>query len=220
MLPFRRVLRGITRISVSGHVLPKLVEAVYLDTAENEWTDPDKALKDVINIKEEGVSKWKAGKVEAAYFTWIKGILVLHRIRGGSSWGPLTICGGESFIDKVAELWFTILLNMIQAGLKLIGHLLSGPCAKENHNMLDTPMEEAHEIIQWGFWKKNHIWRPSNIHLAKLRYRQAQILRLTGGVLWVEALVLIAEAIELVPGDSVLLKEQDAIYAWMMQSLH
>jgi len=140
-----------------------------------------------------------------------------------ASWSSLVIQGGEDFINTIAELHFLTTLNRIQCALKKYGPLMADPNNRTKAvGMIDAPIVGAEVIMRAGYWKEGHTFRPSDTHLAKLRFRQAYFLRLaatTGhatssspdGPVLVEALQAIGDALLLLPDDRALLRERDAI---------
>lgn len=90
-------------------------------------------------------------------------------------------------------------------------------------SLIASPILSAEVIIREGYWKDGHMFRPSNAHLAKFRYRQTRFMRLaamTGnggnlGHLIAGAVDCISKALQLLPNDPVLIREQEDLLSWI-----
>jgi hypothetical protein len=76
---------------------------------------------------------------------------------------------------------------------------------------IDGSVGEADDLTLRSTLKDGYTWRPSNVHLAKLKYPQVQFYRRSGSFDSVMALRYIFLALELLPDDPVLRKELDSI---------
>jgi hypothetical protein len=140
--------------------------------------------------------------------------MAFRRLHGGSSWLPLATKGGNSFVGRVAEVYLLVLLNRLQAALKLyVAKVDDLSVAQEGISIINGYKVGADRVILMGAFKDDYIWRPSNLHLAKLRYCQAQFCKLPDSFGKVMALHCVRLALELLPNDPVLLKERNLILA-------
>jgi hypothetical protein len=147
-----------------------------------------------------------------AHQTWADTIIVFRRVRWGSSWIPITAIGCDSFIDKITETISSVMLNYVQAELKEFDAVSSNSFrTKCFAGLTSHHFKQAERVLEKGYWKDDYIWRPTDVHLAKLRYRQAQFCKRLGPLHFVKALRHINLALELLPHDPVLLREREAI---------
>jgi hypothetical protein len=140
-------------------------------------------------------------------------------MRQGNSWSTLTGSGGQSFVEKFAELHFIIQLNSIPGALRMYADMLRDLTLRQfAANLIRGHIAEAEKSMIPGHWKENYTFQPSDAHLAKFRYRQAHYLRLISNTHLSEsfiALQYIKEALALCPGDVMILKERRVICDWV-----
>lgn len=213
LLPYRHRLRSIKGFEIHGKALPdKLAQDIRDEVAQCERADPKAAIEFALEAKERGQREWRAGKPVVACEKWSNAIVDIDRMHRGSSWSSLIERGGEAFIDKIAETSFLICLNSLQAGLKLWSSSAEFPALSDSESLLiDQPVQFANDTISMDNWKEGYIWNPSDVHLAKLQYRQGYFLRLFGGPDVTMASVFIEQALQLLPDDPVLLKGRQLI---------
>jgi hypothetical protein len=84
---------------------------------------------------------------------------------------------------------------------------------REQSEIIIGYLREAVKIISMDSFKDGYVWRPSDVHYAKLIYRQAQFFKRPGSFGKVMALRCINGALDLIPDDPVLLKERESILA-------
>jgi hypothetical protein len=212
LLPLQRTLRDIKVVHLSGHVSIELARKFRAELAQLEWTDPEQTLKDLVHLKDNGREAWKAGDIRTASLFWCDAIMVFRRICCGSSWHPLMTKGCDVFIDQISEIYFLVLLNCMKASFKLYPAEVADRSLVQTYTAnIDGLIGQADDLTLSSTSKDGHTWRPSNVHLAKLRYRQAQFYRRPGSFDSVMALRYIVLALELIPDDLVLRKELDSI---------
>jgi hypothetical protein len=217
LLPFRQRGRGLKRFTVCGQALPEdLAKATCADVAQNEWTESENAIQCVLQSKERGQQAWKAGDIYGAYNKWGEALIDLTRVHRGSSWSGLVQRDGDAFVNRIAEIYFLICLNAAQAALQLWKSSSSFPSyTQADIDIFDNPSGRANLGMNPGYWREGFVWRPSDVQLAKLRYRQGHFARLIGGPFLGEALLHVEEAHQLLPGDSVILRERQTILQQM-----
>jgi hypothetical protein len=119
----------------------------------------------------------------------------------------LVSCGGQPFLDTLAEVQFTVCLNGAHIynttlAMKPVPVHSSDPEAAVIFSVAARTYCLAEECLQPGFWRPGYTWRPSNTQLAKLRYRQTVYLRLEDDVSKMQlAIMAIKEAMDLLPHD-------------------
>jgi hypothetical protein len=203
-----------TKIVVLGCVLPELAKAVCAEVAQHEWSDPTEATEDIVYLKNTARETWKMGDTKTAYLAWCDAILLFRRVRLGSSWLPLMTLDGDNIIDKVAGTILSVFLNYILISFKMLAVTPNKSLpAKEFTQLIEHYIDDAVRVYQMGYWKDGYTWRPKYVHLATLRYRQAQFCKLGGSSGKVMALCFIGWALQLLPGEPVLLQEWQAILA-------
>jgi hypothetical protein len=81
--------------------------------------------------------------------------------------------------------------------------------------MAEDALNSATRSLKQDYWMKGYKYRPSDQHLAKLRYRFALFIRLQAEPGTADrALRHIEGAVRLQPGDAAIVKEKDNIMAW------
>jgi hypothetical protein len=212
------------KVSVHGNIRSDMSEAFCHAAAKLEWTSTDMALQYLTVSREIGLEAWKAGDHRRAFHAWNEGSLAGLRMRRGNSWPSLLTQGGEDFIDNLAQLHFLLTLNLIQYALKTWSVLLSkAESWSIGMSLIASPILGAEVIIRAGYWKDGHTFRPSDAHLAKFRYRQTRFMRLAAmigdggnmGHFIAGALDCISKALQLLPNDPVLVKEQEDLLSWI-----
>jgi hypothetical protein len=80
----------------------------------------------------------------------------------------------------------------------------------------EISLRSAIRSLGKGFWMSEYTYVPSAQHLAKMWYRSALLLELQADRDMAEqALVYINRALDLAPGDTTIIKEQEIILMWI-----
>lgn len=127
-------------------------------------------------------------------------------------WPPLPQRDSDAFTGKIAKISFLILLNSLQAGLQLWTSSTESPSLRKSEGLLfDQTVNFMDNSICIDHWTNEYIWQPSDIHLAKLRYRQGHFLRRVGGPSLTIAYIFIEQELQLLSDNPMLLKERQLI---------
>ena len=214
LAPFRTRLRGYKAVKIQGYVDQALANTVREEMKLDRWSDPEQVLADFAAAKEEGSRLFQLRKVDEGTLIWQDAAVDLDKMLESSSWPTLVKRGGECFISQLAELYFLVRLNVAHVTIARMQNPTSlyfefeGIMAKDALNSATRSLKRDH-------WMRGYKYRPSDQHLAKLRYRFALLLRLQDEPGTVDrALSYIDGALRLQPGDAAILKERNHILAW------
>jgi hypothetical protein len=208
--PFRNRLRGFKKAKVRGLVDRDIAKAAEEDIAQDIATDPEAVVKDFQAQKDEGQNLYKARNIDEACLKWQDATLEIETLRGGSSWPTLIDKGGVPFVARLAEIYFLMKLNIIHVKISGISkhEFYADLLAKDN-------MEMILQSLKKDYWMPGYRWQPSDMQKAKLRYRQALLIRLTDEVRSAQTAVRSIElAHRLFPDDAVIARERTAVLAW------
>jgi len=214
LAPFRTLLRGLQNIKVQGHVNEDLARAVQEEIKQHRWSDPEKVLADLIAAKETGSNLYKQFNGGDAYIAWADAAVDIDKIVASGAWPDLVKRGGQSFVSRLAEMYFLLRLNMVHIQ---IANIMENPgMAFYAAIIAEDSLNSAARSIKKNHWMEGYKYRPSIQHLAKLRYRYAVLIRLKHEPGTADrALMYIDAALQLQPGDPAIMKERDNIVAWL-----
>ncbi|CAO2653700.1 Nn.00g031110.m01.CDS01 [Neocucurbitaria sp. VM-36] len=214
--PIGTFLRGLPNLRVLGPVDPALATAVIDEVAKPRWTEPASTLEEIGTGVDVGKRQWQQNSYYTASESWAYAMRTLERMRHSSSWLGLQETGGEDFVNKTADLYFT--LNLFHAQFLQVD--MSGDHAIE-------PLVQRNGIIALQHLRKcetasarfaqhaGATWAPSNQQSAKMLFRHARCLRLMhDSANRVKAVTLIEEAATLSPNDLAIRDEKDAVLSW------
>ncbi|KAF2821083.1 hypothetical protein CC86DRAFT_303358 [Ophiobolus disseminans] len=214
--PIATHLRGLPDLEISGPVDAALAQEISDEVAKPRWTDPDSTLGEIHTGVDVGKRQWQQNNYYTAAESWNYSMRTLERMRHSSSWLGLQKSGGEDFVNKTADLYFT--LNLLSAAF-----LQVDMASNDAHNVLIQRNGNA----SWQHLRKcesasarfaQHVgatWVPSNQQQGKMMYRQAKCLRLMRNpASRVKAVLLIEQAATLAPNDIAIRDEKDVVLAW------
>jgi hypothetical protein len=214
--PIASFLRGIRNLQISGPVDAILAKAVIDEVAKDRWTDPEATLGEIHTGVDVGKRQWQQNNYYTASDSWNYSMRTLERMRHSSSWLSLQKKGGEDFVNKTADLYFT--LNLLSAAF-----LQVDMASDDAHSTLvqrngSTSLQHLRkcETASARFAQHaNATWVPSNQQQGKMMYRQAKCLRLMRDpTSRVKAVTLIEQAAMLSPNDMAIRDEKDTVLAW------
>lgn len=216
--PFRAQLRGFSQVEIGDRVSRELKEAVVEEVKKSPWPDPYKILEDLYEAKDLGAQFYQDGKVTEASEWWTTAVSDVRRMRCSESWKALALKGGPPFINQLAELQFTLLLNSAQNSLRV---MKASPNNKEAvmtvGDVVTSNLQEASGLRD-DFESDGSQWQPSNAQMARLHFTQAQCWRLMGEYdVLDDALNWISMAQDAIPGDAEIEREKLAIEAWAVR---
>ncbi|KAL1599883.1 hypothetical protein SLS60_007688 [Paraconiothyrium brasiliense] len=219
LAPFREKLRGVENIKITG-VEASLASAVKEDIAKDEWTDPQVVLSDLQTAKQRGNDLFKAKELRKASQTWEEAVNDIERIHQSSSWKGLCVKGQTTFIDAVVELYFLMCLNITHVQLTGIEKPIRGyPRTHDAYVYLSLAEQQIDRVMnarQSDLWRKDYVWQPSEVQLAKFMFRWAMCMK-AGSLLndeprgMLDALRTLEMAKEIVPDDAAIQREAEKV---------
>jgi hypothetical protein len=226
--PIATSLRGLTNLNADSAVSnlriigpgdPIVARNVIGEVTKPRWTDPEATLAEIHTGVDVGKRQWQQNDYYAAAEAWNYSMRTLERMRHSSSWLGLQKAGGEDFVNKTADLYFT--LNLLSAAFLQVDMASSYAQSALIHRNGNLSMKHLHKCEMASARFAQHAsatWFPSNQQQGKMRYRQARCLRLLrfhAGT--VRASALIEEAATLAPNDLAIRDEKDAISSWIIE---
>lgn len=214
-----RTLRDVTNLTFIG-VSQTLANAVISEIKSAAPTpDPRTVHTRIETIKEEGKGAYSRGDCRKAIVVWRKALDELHSAMVGTPGARTRKKGGVLFVNSLIGLEFTILSNVVSAQLESVKRAKAEgfmyPHMLMLVNALWHTLDEAKTVL--SRWPDGHdaTWEPTPTQMAKLLYREAKACRIIGDTtLLTHAELAIKDAIERLPGDNMLLQEQEAVDNW------
>ncbi|KAI4708003.1 hypothetical protein J4E89_007121 [Alternaria sp. Ai002NY15] len=214
--PIATCLRGIPNMRISGFVDPALADSVRTQVAQPRWTDPESTIEEIGTGVDVGKRQWQQSNFYAASESWAYAMRTLERMRHSSSWAGLQKAGGEDFVNKTADLYFT--LNLFHAQflqVDMANDASQGPLVQRNGRVAIAHLRKCETAAARFAQHAGATWTPSNAQSAKMLYRHARCLRLMRDEKSsVKAVTLIEEAAALQPTDLAIRDEKDAVLTW------
>ncbi|KAL5117840.1 hypothetical protein ACEQ8H_004314 [Pleosporales sp. CAS-2024a] len=214
--PIATLVRGMPDLKISGSVDAELARAVSQEVAKPRWTDPQATLNQIHTGVDVGKRQWQQNNYYSAAESWNYSMRTLERMRHSSSWLGLQKSGGDDFVNKIADLYFT--LNLLSAAflqVDMAGDLANAALIQRNGNASWQHLRKC-ETASARFAKHtNSTWTPSNQQQGKMMFRQARCLRLMRETrLRIKAVTLIEQAATLAPNDIAIRDEKNAVASW------
>lgn len=219
--PVALLLRGLPNMRILGPVDPTLAQAVIAQVAQPRWTDPDATLEEVCTGVDVGKRQWQQNNVYQAAESWAYALRTLERMRHSSSWHVLQTAGGEAFVNKTADLYFT--LHLLHAQFLQVDMASEAAAAAAVHSPLvqrngATALQHLRKCETASARFAQHAaatWVPSRAQSAKMLFRHARCIRLMRDApSRVKAVTLVEEAAALAPLDMAIRDERDLIDGW------
>jgi hypothetical protein len=214
--PIATLLRGVPDLKISGPVDAALAKAVIEEVAKPRWTDPEETLGEIHTGVDVGKRQWQQNNYYTAAESWNYSMRTLERMRHSSSWLGLQKTGGEDFVNKTADLYFT--LNLLSAAvlqIDMAGDLAQTTLVQRNGKASQQHLRKCETASARFAQHAGATWIPSNQQQGKMMYRQAKCLRLMrDAVARIKAVTLIEQAAMLAPTDMAIRDEKDAVAAW------
>lgn len=221
--PFRTHITGFQNVSIHGAVDPALAYTVKKEVRRSLWTSPEKVLSELQAAKDAGNTLYTSTSTITAHEKWSEALMRMRRIHSSASWPLLLARGGPDFATTFADLFFTTILNDVQARLR---HMQS-PSTPSSTILamgaeITSDLHEAADIPSL-FSDYGATYSPPQPLMAKMAYRAALCWRLVGQVSRTleakdealhAALGNIKDAVEVAPGDQTILREREAIFRW------
>ena len=214
--PFHH-LRGWAKVEIEGAIDSKLAEVVVEEVTRPVCTDTSKVIDTLKVYKESGNNLFRDGDAGAALQKYSEGFLYARLIRHGTSWSHLLRDATTPWLNEFAELHFAILLNCTQAYIKIMLTLTDDHERAVQCGIINSSLNEAIQVPQ-DLAQYGASWVPSNLHLAKIYYRQAHSLRLVPDNHNIDrALACIERALVIHPGHAIIAQEREKIMQWRQQ---
>jgi hypothetical protein len=214
--PVANSLRGIPNFKISGPLDPALAKSMKKEIAKPRWTEPEATIAEIGTGVDVGKRQWQQNNFYAASESWAYAMRTLERMRHSSSWLGLQKTGGEDFVNKTADLYFT--LNLLHAQflqVDMANDSSRGPLVQRNGRLTIQHLHKCQTASVRFAQHAGATWVPSNQQLAKMLFRHARCLRLMGeDGHSVRAVTLIEEAAALAPTDISIRDEKCAVLAW------
>lgn len=214
--PIANFLRGIPNLKISGPVDAIVAQNVVGEVAQPRWTDPESTLGEIHTGVDVGKRQWQQNNYYIAAESWNYSMRTLERMRHSSSWLGLQKKGGEDFVNKTADLYFT--LNLLSAAFLQVDMASDGAHSvliQRNGNASMQHLRKCETASARFAQHAGATWIPSNQQQGKMMYRQAKCLRLLNeSTSRVKAVTLIEQAATLAPNDMAIRDEKDAVFAW------
>lgn len=212
LAPVLETCRGYKNVRIYGQVDKNLAKTATETMAQERWSNPKQILVDVTAAKAKGTGLFQQRELDDAAAVWQDSAVDVETFIKSKSWSAITRKGGESFVPQLAELYFSMRLNVVHIHIKSM---------QENKTpgvfniLANDSLTMAVQSMKQDFWMPGYKYRPPVALLAKLRYRFALFLRLDGEPGTADrALRFIDAALEWQPNDALIKKERDAILAW------
>lgn len=214
--PIAEFLRGVPDLKILGPVDASLAEAVKAEVARPRWTEPEATIEEIGTGVDVGKRQWQQNNFYSASESWAYAMRTLERMRHSSSWLGLQKAGGEEFVNKTADLYFT--LNLFHAQflqIDMANDQSQGPLVHRNGRVAIQHLRKCETASARFAQHAGATWAPSNQQSAKMLFRHARCLRLMRDTTSsVKAVTMIEEAASLAPTDLAIRDEKDAILAW------
>ncbi|KAF1850706.1 uncharacterized protein K460DRAFT_361466 [Cucurbitaria berberidis CBS 394.84] len=213
--PIATFLRDLPNLRILGPVDPTLAATVIEEVAKPRWTEPGSTLEEIGTGVDVGKRQWQQNSYYAASDSWAYAMRTLERMRHSSSWLSLKERGGEDFVNKTADLYFT--LNLLHAQFLQIDMCgdYAGPHVQRNGFIAMSHLRKCETASALFAHHAGATWTPSNEQTAKMLYRHARCLRLMrASAQRIMAITLIEDAATLAPNDIAITEEKDAVLSW------
>lgn len=214
--PIATLLRGVHNLRLLGPVDSALRESVVNDVARPRWTEPDATLEEIGTGVDVGKRQWQQNNYYAAADSWAYAMRTLERMRHSSSWLGLSKAGGEDFVNKTADLFFT--LNLFHAQflqIDMASNQASRPLVQRNGRIALQHLSKCETASARFAQHAGATWAPSNQQSAKMLFRHARCIRLMqDSVNRIKAVTLVEQAATLAPNDMAIRDEKDAVLSW------
>lgn len=207
--PFRRRIRDVSNVDISGIVDEYLVQSALKDLARDKFDDLDDLIESWRARVAQGTKLCERGHPDGMAH-WLKVIKEIMIGVDGPMWTRVVEKGGSPFVGKVAELYYTTNFHIVAYFLLRL---------EEGDRDAIASIRYAYENVKRGeeaeYWGIEHSWKLSPAqHMDKIFY-YAKFCRLWGvptlipaAVHWTDQLV------HLFPSNPEFLDEKRKIEAW------
>jgi hypothetical protein len=214
--PITSSLRGVPTFRITGPVNYTVAKNIKNEVAKPRWTDHESTIEEIGTGVDVGKRQWQQNNFYSASESWAYAMRTLERMRHSSSWLGLQKAGGEEFVNRTADLYFT--LNLFHAQflqVDMANDQSQGPLVQRNGRIAIQHLRKCETASARFAQHAGATWVPSNQQSAKMLFRHARCLRLMRDVASsVRAVTLIEEAAALAPTDIAIRDEKDAVLAW------
>lgn len=214
--PIAASIRGVPNMSIIGPVDPALVESVTIEVAKPRWTDPTETLEEIGTGVDVGKRYWQQSSFYNAADSWAYAMRTLERMRHSSSWIGLQQTGGEDFVNKTADLYFTLhLLHAQFLQVDMSSQHASNATVQRNGRFAIQHLAKCETTAARFTQHVGSTWIPSNLQSAKMMFRHAKCIRLMRDTANItKAVTLVEQAATLAPNELMIRDEKDAVLSW------
>ncbi|KAL6708061.1 hypothetical protein ACN47E_003495 [Coniothyrium glycines] len=209
-------LRGLPNLKVQGPVDHAVAQTVKNKVARPRWHDPQATLEEIETGVDVGKRQWQQNNYYAAAESWAYAMRTLERMRHSSSWLGLQKVGGEDFVNKTADLYFTLHLFHAQfLHIDMANEQVNRHLVHRNGNIAHQHLRKCETASARFAQHAGATWSPSNTQMAKMLFRQASCIRLMQDTAnRLKSVTLVEQAAALAPTDLAIRDEKDAILSW------
>ncbi|KAL6154480.1 hypothetical protein ACJQWK_01797 [Exserohilum turcicum] len=215
-----RTLRNHKIVEVRGSVSKELAAAVKKEMVAEDWKNPTEILKALTAKKDQGMEMYHQNDFPMATEFWVSTAMEIESLRRGPLWSQMLLMGGEQFLNEIADLQFRLGINLALSTIRAMNSF--SPITLEIEIDLESLKIKAEQGIIVSatcsapdYWQKGFTWECPDVLRAKLLYRKAVCTRLWGEKNEADrALELLHDALELVPGDPLILRELQNVIQW------
>lgn len=209
--PFSHFLHDVQNIRVCGLVSADVASSTCKGTASSEWGNPQEVLDHFVARKKTGLQHLERKETSLAADSWLKDVYDMTLLHKNNHWPRLVQEGGEHFVTEFAELFFRLNLNCAHL---FMSFGVDGVFVR----LVRASLDHANQAMTTGYWKEDLTWQPPRELRAKLHFRTARFLRLTGDLTDFEAAMSeLDEALQLCPDDPAILMERRRLFERVLE---
>ncbi|KAN0113282.1 hypothetical protein V8E51_006233 [Hyaloscypha variabilis] len=209
--PYRAHLSGFRRFQFKGEINQDIRKAAISDITRPLDKNPDAILRQLEAHKSRGDQHFKDKEEYRAIKLWEKALRKIKVLAGmDDTANGIFDFGGQTFINRLAELTFVLFSNKIHAYLNIMWERDRDEEVRDHiSDGLFLALREAMGAIKMFESTTWVTWQPSNRQMGDIFYRSARAFALVGS--FEEAVGAIERANLMLPGDPVIEAEKDTL---------
>ena len=165
-------IQGFQHVHLIG-VDADLAAKIDSEITEPPWTEPRAVIKELQRRKDAANAVWSPSNPVPALEQWTACVTLIRRIRSSITWEELVDDGGESFLTKFTELYFTTVLNLGQGVMRQMQLPSTDPSTIVSQGLYITRELYEARMIPSHFADDGSEFEPEVSQMAKLGYRAA-----------------------------------------------
>lgn len=213
--PFRDHLHGFLQVEIAGDVDSQLAATVISEMRHETMPNADAFIESVTKVKEEGNVYYRSGLYDKAIEAWDKASLRLMHLRFSLSWRKVHKELGTDFVAAIAEMFFLLFSNKVQALLAEMREYDPYDLESMEHTL--SAVEHHTQVAMTAPGQFQSTWWPSARQEAKLCFRAAQAARLAKDFPLSQE--FIDRALQLQPNDTSIQQERAEIGRMMLVTI-